>query len=114
MRLRLRLGSIFVIAYLAMYLFAEFIAFRALIFDTANSALSGVFAIFVTLPWSIMLGHFWDGVGFNKWYSQFAGSPALYGFFASLTVLPGAIINAAILYGLGIAIDRVATKPHSR
>ena len=45
-----RLGLIFVVAYLAVFLFAEAIAFRALIFDTANSELSGVPAIFVTLP----------------------------------------------------------------
>jgi hypothetical protein len=114
MRLRSRLGLILVIAYLAIFLFAEVIAFRALIFDTANSELSGVFAIFVTLPWSIMFGRFWVSVGFIKWYSQFASTPALYGFFASLTDLPGAIINAVILYYIGRAFDHVATKPRRR
>ena len=114
MRLRSKLGLSFVIAYLAVYLFAEFIAFRALIFDTANSELSGVPAILVTLPWSIMFGPFWDLVGFVKWYDRFAGTPALYGFLASLTILPGAIINAVILYYIGRAIDHVATKPPSR
>lgn len=110
MRLRSRLGLIFVLAYLAIFLFAEALAFRALIFDTANSELSGVPAIFVTLPWSLMFGSFWDSVGFVNWYNQFAGTPALYGFFASLTDLPGFIINAAILYGTGGLIDRVASK----
>jgi hypothetical protein len=114
MMLRSRLGLTFVVAYFAIFLFAEFIAFRALIFDTANSELSGVFAIFVTLPWSIMLVPFWDLVGFVKWYGRFAGTPALYGFFASLTILPGAIINAVILYYIGRVIDHAATKPHSR
>jgi hypothetical protein len=114
MRLRSRTGRIFVIAYLAIFLFAEFIIFRALIFDTANSELSGVLAMFVTLPWSILFGPLWDWVGFVKWYGQFASTPALYGFFASLTILPGAIINAAILYYIGRAIDHVATKPRSR
>jgi hypothetical protein len=113
MKLRSRLGLKLVIAYLAIYLFAELIAFHALIFDTANSALSGVFAIFVTLPWSIILARFWNWVGFVKWYGRFAGTPAVYGLFASLTILPGAIINAAILYYLGRLIDHVARKPRS-
>lgn len=111
MRLRSRLGLILVVTYLAIFLFAEGLAFRALIFDTANSELSGVPAIFITLPWSIIFGRFWDSVGFVNWYNRFAGSPALYGFFASLTVLPGWIINAAILYYIGGLIDRVALKP---
>jgi hypothetical protein len=110
MRLRSRLGSTCVIAYLAIFLFAEFLAFRALIFETANSELSGVPAIFVTLPWSVVFGPFWDLTGFVKWYDRFASTPALYGFFASLTILPGAIINAVILYYIGRAIDRFARK----
>lgn len=110
MKRRPKLGLIFVITYLAIFLFAEAIAFYALIFDTARSELSGVPAIFVTLPWSIMLGSFWESVGFIKWYSQFASTPVLYGFFASLTDLPGFIINAAILYCLGRAIDHAAAK----
>ncbi|HET9177058.1 MAG TPA: hypothetical protein VFQ24_01735 [Terriglobia bacterium] len=110
MRLRSRLGLIFLITYLAIFLFAEILAFRSLIFDTANSELSGVPAIFITLPWSIIFGRFWDSVGFVNWYNRFAGSPALYGFFASLTVLPGLIINAAILYYLGSIIDHLAAK----
>jgi hypothetical protein len=114
MKLRSRLGLIFVIAYLAIFLLAEFIIFRALMFDTANSELSGVFAIFVTLPWSVIFGPFWDLVGFVKWYARFASTPALYGFFASLTILPGAIINAVILYNIGRVIDHVAAKPQSR
>jgi hypothetical protein len=114
MKLRSRLGLKLVIAYLAIFLFAELIAFRALIFDTANSALSGVFAMFVTLPWSIILGPFWDWVGLVKWYGRFASMPAVYGFFASLTILPGAIANAAILYYIGRMIDHSARKPPSR
>lgn len=110
MRLPSRLGFIFVVTYLAIFLFAEVLAFRALIFDAAHSELSGVPAIFVTLPWSIIFGQFWDSIGFVSWYNQFAGTPGLYGLFASLTLLPGLIINAAILYYMGGLIDRVAAK----
>jgi hypothetical protein len=114
MKLRSRLGLIFVIAYLAIFLLAELTCFYSLIFDTANSALSGVFPIIVTLPWSILFGHFWDSVGYVKWYGRFAGTPALYGFFASLTILPGAIINVILVYYLGRVISHLATKAQSR
>lgn len=110
MKLHSRWGRIFVVAYLSIFLFAEFVAFRSLILDTANSALSGVPAIFVTLPWSLMFAPFWNLVGFVKWYSRFAGTPALYGFFASLTIPPGAIINGAILYRIGMSIDHAAAR----
>jgi hypothetical protein len=113
MRLRPRLGLIFALAYLAIFLFAEFTLFHALIFNTANSELSGVPAIIVTLPWSMMLAPFWDWAGFVKWYGQFAGTPALYGIFASMTVLPGAIINAVILYYIGRLMDRAVMKSPS-
>ena len=114
MKLRSRLGLRLVIAYLAIVFLAELTAFHALIFDTAHSELSGVFAMFVTLPWSIILAPFWDWAGFVDWYGRFARTPAVYGFFASLTVLPGAIINAAILYYIGRLVDHVARKPPSR
>ncbi|HET7214892.1 MAG TPA: hypothetical protein VFL79_14970 [Terriglobia bacterium] len=114
MKLHSRWGLIFVVVYLSIFLFTEFVAFHSLIFDTANSALSGVPAIFVTLPWSVLAGRFWEWVGFVQWYSRFASTPALYGAFASLTILPGAIINAAILYHIGRALDPVAIKPLRR
>lgn len=114
MRLQSRLGSICSAAYLAVFLLAEFIVFGSLIFDTRRSELSGLFAIVVTLPWSVMLRPLWDAAGFIKWYGRFAGTPAVYGLFASMTVLPGAIINAAILYHIGRAVERVTRKRHSR
>lgn len=114
MKLSSRLGSKLAVAYLAIFLFAELIAFHALIFDTANSAFSGVSAMLVTLPWSVFLVRFWNWVGFVKWYGRFASTPPAYGFFASLTILPGAIANAAILYYVGKVIDHVARKPRSR
>jgi hypothetical protein len=114
MKLRSRLGLKLAIAYLAIVFLADLTAFHALIFDTAHSELSGVFAMFVTLPWSIILAPFWDWAGFVDWYGRFARTPAVYGFFASLTILPGAIINAAILYNIGRLVDHVARKPRNR
>lgn len=114
MKLRSRLGLKLVIAYLAIFLFTELIASHALILDTANSALSGVFAMAATLPWSILLAPFWNWVGFVKWYGRFASTPAVYGLFASLTILPGAIVNAVILYYIGRVIDHAVRKPRSR
>ncbi len=104
-----KLGLVLGLVYLAIFVLTELIAFYGLIFETASSDLSGVLALFVTLPWSIALVRFWDAVGFIKWYGQFAGRPALYGFFGLLAILPGAILNAAIVYYIGKAIGRIGT-----
>jgi len=106
MRLNSRLGLIFSIAYISIFAFSEFIAFYALIFETANSDLSGVLAILVTAPWSMMLVSICSASGYIAWYGRFAGTPALYGFFAMLGILPGAILNAIIVYQIGKALDR--------
>ena len=110
MKLPSRLGAIFVVVYLAVFCFTELIAFYSLIFNTAHSELSGVLAILVTLPWSMALVPLWEWVGFIKWYDRFAGTPALYGFFGMLAILPGALINAVIVYHLGKALDRGGRK----
>jgi hypothetical protein len=98
-----RLGLILSITYIGIFALSEFIAFYSLIFDTANSALSSVLAVFVTLPWSMILVSICSQLGYIAWYSQFASTPALYGFFAMLGILPGALLNAVIVYQLGKA-----------
>lgn len=55
-----------------------------------------------------MLVSICNASGYIAWYGRFAGTPALYGFFAMLGILPGAILNAVILYQIGKAMDRGA------
>ena len=88
-----------------MFFFAEFIAFYSQMFETANSELSGVFSVYVALPWSILLVHLWKSMGFHHWHGRYAGAPALHGWWGVLAVLLGVILNVVIAYLLGTAMD---------
>ena len=96
-----RPGLIFSLSYLALFFAAGLYAIYLLVFHTATSEFCGLPAILVTLPWSMLLMPVINGLGVVTWYGQFASTPALYGFFAMLTLLPSALINATGLYYLG-------------
>ena len=94
--------------YLAVFLAAECFTLFSLVFHTAHSEFSGMGIILVALPWSLMLTPVWSAVGYVDWYNRFAGTPLVYGLLASLTVLPGVLLNAGIAYWIGRAIGRTA------
>jgi hypothetical protein len=96
-----KFGLILSSSYLGLFLAAGLYAIYLLVFHTATSEFCGLPAIFVTLPWSMLLMPIINGLGIVRWYEQFAGTPALYGFWAMMTLLPSALINAAILYTAG-------------
>jgi hypothetical protein len=106
-----RLGSIFVGVYLFIFLLTEGCLFYAVQLHTDRSEFSGLFALMVTLPWSLILLPMWQALGYIDWYGRFASSPALYGLLASVTMLPGAILNAGIAYWIGQVIDRRPAQP---
>jgi hypothetical protein len=81
-------------------------ALYLLIFHTATSEFSGLPAIMITFPWSLLSLHSIWWTSYLSWYSQLAGSPILYGFFAMLGLLPFALLNASILYFIGCLFDR--------
>ncbi len=107
---RSNLGPILAIGYLALFLVAECLTLNGLVFHTAQSEFSGLWIILVALPWSLMLTQVGSAVGYVNWYNRFAGTPLVYGLLASVTVLPGVVLNAVILYWIGRAIGRPATK----
>lgn len=96
------------ISYLALFLAAGLYAIYLLIFHTANSEFCGLPAIFLTLPWSMLSMPIVKALGIVEWYDQFASTPALYGFWAMMTLLPSALINAAILYIAGSCLQKAA------
>ena len=98
-------GTILILVYAGIVVLAIGLAMYGLVFDTANSELSFVFPLIVSLPWSLLLQPFWEWLGFIHWYGQFAGNPALYGFFATLTIVPGVAANAFIVYFIGRLFD---------
>jgi len=90
------------------FLAAECFTLFSLVFHTVHSEFSGLGIILVALPWSLMLTPVGSTVGYVDWYNRFAGTPLVYGLLASLTVLPGVLLNAGIAYWIGRAIGRTA------
>ncbi len=96
-----KIGFALSVSYLALFLAAGLYAIYLLVFHTGTSEFCGLPAVFLTLPWSMLSMPIVNGLGIVKWYEQFAGTPALYGFWAMMTLLPSALINAVILYTAG-------------
>jgi membrane protein DedA with SNARE-associated domain len=105
-----RSGLVLSLVYLAVFLLAGGYAIYSLVFNTANSELSGVPAILVAMPWSLVVVPIVNGLGYVSWYGHFAGQPALYGFLAMLGLLPAALLNMIILYFIGSIIDKIMSK----
>ncbi|MBS3902832.1 MAG: hypothetical protein KGZ30_00435 [Anaplasmataceae bacterium] len=95
-----RRGLIASLTYFGVFVLSGLYAIYLLVFNTANSEFSGMVALLVTLPWSVIFSPVLSSFGYIDWYTQFASSPAVYGIFAVLGLLPGAIINAIVLYFL--------------
>jgi len=96
-----KLGLIFSLSYLGIFLLSGFYAIYLLVFHTANSEFSGLLGIVVTFPWSLIFLPIINSLGFVAWYDQFTSNPAVYGFFGMLGLLPAALLNAVILYFIG-------------
>ena len=92
--MKAKLGQLFVLIYLGLFILSGLFAMFSLVFNTAHSEFSGIFAILVTLPWSIILK-------IPNWYDKYASMHVLYGLCAMLNLTPGALINATILYYIG-------------
>jgi hypothetical protein len=110
-----RLGRTLALGYLGLFALCGLYAIWLLVFHAADSAYCGLPAILITEPWSMMSMSLIDRLGFVGWYEQFSKWPAVYGFFAMMTLLPSALINAALLYLLGRMIEgpfRPKSDPH--
>ena len=101
-----KLGIIFGLTYLSIFILSSVYALYLLVFHTANSEFSGLFAILVTLPWSVAFP-------LPVWYDSFAGKPFLYGTFAMLNLLPAALLNAGFLYLIGFLIGKITKKANN-
>lgn len=97
-----KLGLIMSLSYLALFFAAEMWAIYILVTQTSTSEFCGLPAVVVTLPWSALMTPILIGSGYIAWYERFAGNPVVYGLFAMLGLLPSALINAGILYYVGM------------
>ena len=70
-----------------------------------SEAMIDLFPILITFPWSFPVTLLLDSLGYITWYDDFSpSSPVLYNFFAMLGLLPGALINASIIYFVVIKV----------
>ena len=105
-----KLGLILSSSYLGLFLLSGIYALYLLVFHTAESEFSGLLAILITSPWSLMWSSLMNSWGYISWYERFAGSPAIYGMFAMAGLLPPALLNAAVLYFIGAVLDNKNRK----
>ena len=56
-------------------------------------------------PWSLLIISFANANGMTGWYQRHAASPILYATAMALLLLPGALLNAIILYLFGRLLD---------
>ncbi len=102
---RFKPGSKWALIYLVIFMVYVLVAVCSIAFDSATSLLVGILGAIITLPWSLLLGPILDSLGYIAWYDQFVGHPAVYGGLAAIGLLPGALVNACILYYLGARAD---------
>lgn len=107
---RSRLGYLLALGYLGVFVAAECLMLFTLLFHTAHSEFSGLGIILVALPWSLLLTPVGNAVGYIDWYNRFAGMPLVYGLLATVTVLPGVLLNTAIAYWIGRSIGRATER----
>ncbi len=99
-----KLGATFSLLFFGLVVLASLLA----VFGGGEFA--GIFLLFLGLPWTLLLEPLVDSLGYVQWYGQFSGSidtEFLYSLFATFGILPGALINAGILYALGALFGSV-------
>lgn len=101
---RSRTGFTFGLLYLGLYLLSGIYAVCMLVFgrpapEFNPPAIAG-------LPWSLPLILLSHSLGIGNLYDRLTGSPVLYGILMTLVPLPGALLNAGVLYAFCKFLDR--------
>jgi hypothetical protein len=102
-----RLGRIFSFLFLGLASIATLIALFG------SGGFEGVFLLALGLPWTLLFEPLVESLGYVEWYGRFSGSidtVFLYSLFATLGLLPGVLINASILHGIGALFDRASQQ----
>jgi hypothetical protein len=100
---RSKTGKTFCSLYLGLYFLSGVYAVCFLLFRPPTPEFNP--PSLVALPWTFVivpLAHSW---GMTDWYERHVGSPILYGTVMTLIFLPGALLNAVIVYLFGKFID---------
>src|SRR5579863_10232174 len=99
-----RTGLTFALSYLGLYLLSGLYAIVFLLFHRPPAEFNP--PSIATLPWSLVLIQLSHSLGTLSLYDRLIGSPILYGGLMTLVVLPGAVLNAVILYTFCRFLDR--------
>lgn len=100
-----RTGRIFALSYLGLYSASGIYSVLFLLFHRPPGEFNP--PSIVALPWSLILIPYSHSLGILNLYDRLTGSPLLYGGLMTLVVLPGAILNAIILYGICRFLDNL-------
>lgn len=99
-------------SYLMLYLIFLVLSFRELYHSA--SAFWGIGPTLVSV-WSLELTPILDSIGYISWYDGLLShSRFLYGFFATLPSTLAALLNGAILYCIGMALERIFSQKGTR
>lgn len=101
---RSRIGLFFCSFYLGLYLLSGIYAVCFLLFRRPTPEFNP--PSLAALPWTFVLIPVSHSMGISNVYQRLVGSPFLYGTLMWLVVLPGALLNAIILYLFGRFFDR--------
>ena len=101
---RSKTGLTFCSFYFGLYLLSGIYAVGFLLFRRPTPEFNP--PSLVALPWTFFLVPFWHSMGISNVYERLVGSPVLYGTLMWLVLLPGALLNAIILYLFGRFLDR--------
>ena len=99
-----RTGLIFALSYLGLYLLSGLYAITFLLFHRPPAEFNP--PSIAALPWSLVLIQLSHSLGILSLYDRLIASPILYGGLMTLVVLPGAMLNAVILYAFCRFLDR--------
>ena len=100
-----RTGLIFAVFYLALYSLSGIYSVLFLLFHRPPGEFNP--PSIAALPWSLILIPYSHSLGILNLYDRLTASPFLYGGLMTLVVLPGAILNAIILYGFCRFLDNL-------
>lgn len=102
-----RTGSTLCLYYLGLYLLSGVYAVGFLLFHRPTAEFNP--PSIAALPWSLVLISISHSMGITDLYQRLVNSPVLYGMLMWLVLLPGALLNAWILYLFGSFLDRSKT-----
>lgn len=91
-----RAGKIFAASYLSLYAVSGIYAVGFLWFHRPTAYFDP--PAIAALPWTFVILPLVNSWGMTSWYQRHAGSPVLYGAAMTLIYLPGALLNATVLY----------------